>query len=151
MDDKTTGADIRASQLIGMNIQNSQDEGVGEVNDIVLNARTGRVRYLAVTYGGFLGVGNKMFAVPFEAFKVRQDPNDKDSYVLMLDVTQKQLEGAQGFDEDHWPDFADRSFTSELDKRYGIDRQRIRRRRNPDVDVDVNRNGVDVDVDQNKK
>lgn len=121
LDDKTTGANIRASQLIGMNIQNTKGEGVGEVKDIVLDANTGRVRYAAVTYGGFLGVGNKLFAVPFAAFKIRQDKDDRDEYLLVLDVNKKTLEGAEGFDQEHWPDFADPKLTRELDIRYGVD------------------------------
>lgn len=134
LDDKTAGANIRASQLIGMNIQNRKGESVGKVNDIVLDASTGKIRYAAVTYGGFVGIGDKMFAVPFEVFKCQQDPNDRDEHVLVLDVTQKQLEGAKGFDQDHWPNFGDHNFTGQLDKRYGVDRQR---KRNVDVDVDV--------------
>ncbi|MCM2369676.1 PRC-barrel domain-containing protein [Aporhodopirellula aestuarii] len=142
LDSKTRGATIRVSQLMGLNIQNSQGESVGEINDIVLDARTGKVRYAAVTYGGFLGVGNKMFAVPFEAFKVQVDPDevgdddiDSDDYVMVLDVTQQQLEGQQGFDEENWPDMADRQWAADLNKRYGVnqdrdsDRQRMRANR----------------------
>jgi len=143
LDKKAMGSNVRASKLIGMNIQNAQGESVGEVSDIVLDARSGRVRYMAVTYGGFLGLGNKMFAVPFEAFKTRQDPDDRDETILTLNVTEQQLNGAVGFDEDHWPNFADTKFTSELDKRYGVER----RRRDRGVDVDVDRDGVKVDVD----
>ncbi len=138
LDEKTAGANIRASQLSGMNIQNSEGKSVGEINDIVLDSSQGKVRYAAVTYGGFLGVGSKMFAVPFEAFKIQQDPEDKDEYVLVLNVTQKQLDGAQGFDNDHWPNFADPKFTKDLHKRYG-------------VDVRVKRNGLDVDINTKPK
>ncbi len=133
LDTKTTGANIRASQLIGMNIQNDQAKSVGEVNDVVIDTSTGQIRYAAVTYGGFLGVGNKMFAVPFGAFKFQQDPDHRDKNILVLDVTQKQLEGSTGFDEDHWPNFADQKFTSELHKRYG-------------VSINVNRGGVNIDL-----
>mgnify|MGYP001350335567 CR=1 FL=1 len=148
IDSKTHGAHYRASKLIGKNLQNEAGESVGEVNDIVLDANSGKVRYLAVTYGGFLGLGNKMFAVPYEAITCRPDSDDRDETVLILDVTQKQLEGAVGFDEDNWPNFADKNFTSELDKRYGVDRTRLRDRiRDRDVDVRVGRDGVDVNVD----
>src|SRR5687767_11251500 len=51
LDDQTRGANIRASQLIGMNIENPQGESVGEVNDLVIDGNNGRVRYAAVTYG----------------------------------------------------------------------------------------------------
>jgi len=121
LDPKTAGANIRASQLIGMNIQNSAGESLGTVNDLVVDGNTGKVRYAAVTYGGFLGIGNKMFAVPFEAFKCRENPKNKDYHILVLDVTKKQMEGAMGFDEAHWPNFADQKFTSELYKRYGVE------------------------------
>ena len=88
LDEKTTGSNVRASQLIGMNIQNPEGEGVGEVHDIVVDANNGRVRYAAVTYGGLFGLGNKLFAVPFEAFEVRTQADDRHEYVLVLDVTQ---------------------------------------------------------------
>jgi len=145
LDDKTTGTNVRASKLIGMNIQNDQGESVGEVNDIVLDGNSGKVRYLAVTYGGFLGVGNKMFAVPFEAFHCHHDPDDADEAILTLHVTQQQLNGAVGFDEESWPNFGDTKFTSELDKRYGVERKPLRDR---GVDVRVDRDGVDVNVDK---
>ena len=148
LDSKTSGTSVRASQLIGMNIENSSEKSVGEINDIVINSRTGEIQYVAVTYGGFLGLGNKMFAVPFEAFTVKRDPddpNDANDLVLVLNVTEKQLEGAKGFDEDHWPSFADESFTNGLYKRYGVKR-RWADRRNRGIDVRVNRSGVEVDV-----
>lgn len=151
LDAKTAGTNIRASQMMGQNIQNPQGEAVGEINDIVLDAGSGRIRYVAVTYGGLLGVGNKMFAVPYEAFQCKADPDDHKKTIVVLDVTEKQLEGASGFDEDHWPNFADRRFTMELDKRYRIDRTRRNRNhdRDGEIDVKINPNGVDVDVKDN--
>jgi sporulation protein YlmC with PRC-barrel domain len=141
LDSVTQGANIRVSQLTGMNIQNAQGKSVGSINDLVLDANSGKVRYAAVTYGGFLGIGNKMFAVPFEAFKIQRNVNGDT--VLVLNVTQQQLEGAVGFDENNWPNFADQSFTSELDKRYGIDRQMQNRSSTPGTPgVDRDRNDI---------
>ena len=131
-----------------MNIVNSAGDDVGEVHDIVLDGQTGRVRYLAVTYGGFLGIGDKLFAVPYEAFQYQVDPNDADDHVFVLNVTKQQLEGAQGFDQDNWPNFADKTFTSDLDRRYRVERSDADGRRRG-VGVRINRNGVDVDVDRN--
>jgi sporulation protein YlmC with PRC-barrel domain len=125
LDDKTSGTTVRASKLIGTNIKNSRGEGVGEVEDIVVDAQSGQIRYLAVSYGGFLGLGDDLFAVPYEAFKVGHERDDPEDLVLMLDVTQEQLDGAKGFNEDNWPNFADRNFTSELDRRYGVDRRAV--------------------------
>ena len=142
LDQKTSGPNVRVSQLMGANIQNSRGENVGEIEDIVLDATSGKVRYAAVTYGGFLGLGDKLFAVPFQAFKVQRQSADSNEYTLVLNVTQEQLEGAQGFNEDNWPNFADREFTREVDRRYGINqgenvRREVERQREADVDVDV--------------
>jgi sporulation protein YlmC with PRC-barrel domain len=144
-DQKTSATTIRASQLTGMDIVNSRGQDVGEVHDVVLDGETGRLRYLAVTYGGFLGIGDKLFAVPYEAFRFQVDPDDADDYVFVLDVTKQQMEGAQGFDQDNWPNFADKTFTGDLDRRYRIERRDAEGRRRG-VDVRVDRNGVDVDV-----
>src|SRR3954467_13755835 len=122
LDRRTSGSNVRASQLVGANIQNDNGESVGEINDLVIDGSSGRVRYAAVTYGGFLGMGSKLFAVPFDAFHVKKKSNNSNDYVLVLNVTKQQLEGARGFDKDNWPDFADRSMTRELDQRYNVDR-----------------------------
>lgn len=124
LDPKTAGANIRASYLIGSNIQNPSGENLGEINDIVIETRDGKLRYVAVTYGGFLGIGNDMHAVPFEALRFRPASDDASETVIVLNVTQKQLEGAKGFNENNWPSFADEEFTREVDKRYGVDRSR---------------------------
>lgn len=128
LDEKTTPSTIRVSELIGTNIQNPAGESLGEIEDIVID-KEGKVRYAAVTYGGFLGLGDKLFAVPFEAFQVRIDPDelddddiDSDDFVMVLNVTQQQLEGQQGFDQDNWPDMADPTMARELDNRYGVKR-----------------------------
>lgn len=154
LDSKTRGSIVRASQLTGQNIENSQGESVGEVHDVVLDVNTGKVRYVAVTYGGFLGLGDKLFAVPFEAFTCKVDPDNPDNHILILDVTQQQLDGAEGFDQDHWPNFGDTQYTAELDTRYRVNRT-ARDDRGAGVDVDIdrtrrNRRGVDVDVDRNR-
>lgn len=145
--DSSYGLDdtVRVSQMMGMNIQNPQGNSVGKVEDLVIDADRGKVRYAAVTYGGFLGLGNKLFAVPYEAFRCKTDPNDHDDRHLILDVTQQQLNGATGFDEKRWPNFGDREFTDELDKRYGIDS----RERDGHVGVSVGRGGISVNVDRN--
>jgi sporulation protein YlmC with PRC-barrel domain len=123
LDSKTRGAAVRASKLKGMKLQNSQGDHVGNIQDMVIDTASGDIRYAAVTYGGFLGFGNKLFAVPFEALQVGRESGDSDNRVMILDVSEEQLKGAEGFDEDRWPSFADESFAAELDKLYGVDRQ----------------------------
>lgn len=145
VDDKVSGGNIRLSELIGMDIENPAGEDIGEIDDLVLDAQTGKVRYAAVTYGGFLGLGNKLFAVPFEAFKFQRELGDADDIILVLNISENQLEASQGFDKDHWPNWSDPSFARDLNQRYGLNQAG-----EPDRGVDVNvggRNGVDVKVD----
>jgi len=152
LDSTTTGPGIRVSKLIGMNIQNSRKESVGQIKDIVVDPASTRIQYVAVTYGGFLGVGDKLFAVPMRAIQVQQDPDSRDRVVLVLDVTKEQMNGAQGFDESNWPNFADKNFSTEMYRRYKIEDNWNRDVRNDGkVDVNVNRDVVKVNVDGTKK
>lgn len=123
-ENRETGANIRASELFGLSIENSARKNVGTVNDLIVNVSDGNVPYAIVSYGGFLGIGDELHAVPVEALKWKTDPDNASETVLVLDVTQEQMKGAKGLDEDNWPDFSDERFTREIDKRYGIDERR---------------------------
>ncbi|WP_417396672.1 PRC-barrel domain-containing protein [Gimesia chilikensis] len=113
---------IRAGSILSKGITNLQQQDVGEINDFVIDSKNGKIRYAAVTYGGFPGFGNKIFAVPFEALAVLPNNNHEHYHRFLLDVNQEQLDGATGFDQDHWPDFADQEFLNRLDRRYNIRR-----------------------------
>ncbi len=152
LDSKTGGPGIRASKLMGMKIQNSQKESVGQIKDIVVNPMSARIEYVAVTYGGFLGLGDKMFAVPMQAIKVQQDPDNRDRVILVLDVTKEQMNGAQGFDEANWPNFSDANFAGEIRRRYKVeDHWNGNANHEGKVDVNVGRDGIRVNVDGVKK
>jgi hypothetical protein len=131
---------------MGMKIQNSQNESIGRIEDIVIDPATARVQYVAVTYGGFLGLGDKLFAVPMRAIKIQQDPDNRELVVLVLDVTSDQMKGATGFDESNWPNFSDTNFAGELHRRYRIENDHDGR-----VDVNVGRDGVKVNIEGRKK
>lgn len=149
IDDKVRGMNVRASKLIGMRIYNSQNENVGTVQDLVLNPTTNRIEYMAVTYGGFLGLGDKWFAVPVEAVRYVPDTSNNGQIRLHMDVSKERMQGAQGFDENNWPNFSDSQFTSELYKRYNVERRRDER--DTDLDVNIGRDGVDINVDRDRK
>jgi sporulation protein YlmC with PRC-barrel domain len=104
--DQSKSADkrvLRASEIIGTDVQNRAGESLGEIHDLVIEPSEGRIAYAAVSMGGFLGVGDKLFAVPWEAIESRKD---QDQHVAILDVNKETLENAQGFDEENWPDMA---------------------------------------------
>lgn len=111
VDKKTKGDAIRVSQLLGMAVRKAKGKDakeLGHVQDVMLDMRQqGSVRYAALSFGGFLGTGNKLFAIPWSAFKIHHDA-DRDKNDMVFDVTEKTLEKTPGFDKDHWPNMADR-------------------------------------------
>jgi surface antigen len=80
----------------------------------MIDIPSGRVAYAVLSFGGFLGMGNKLFAVPLSALTV-----DEDEKCFILDVDQKTLESAPGFDKDYWPDMADTGWGAEVFRHYG--------------------------------
>ncbi|MCC6859534.1 MAG: PRC-barrel domain-containing protein [Bryobacterales bacterium] len=107
---------LSASTLIGDGVRNLQDEDLGKVEEIMIDLDSGRVAYVVVSFGGFLGLGSKLFAIPWDAFRL-----DSDREVFILDVDRQALENAPGFDKDNWPDFADREWGSQIHSYYGYD------------------------------
>ena len=99
----------KASDLLGMEVRGAKGDGkIGSISDMVLG-QDGNIEYLAVSFGGFLGMRDKLFAVPFEAIDFVK--NGADPYAR-IDVTEEVLKQKQGFNQDKWPSEADRSFTS---------------------------------------
>lgn len=91
-----------ADTLIGNEVYNRAAEELGDIKEFMLDMRTGQVSYAVLSYGGFLGMGEKLFAVPWEALSL-----DTEKKRFVLDVERDRLESAPGFDKDHWPDMAD--------------------------------------------
>jgi sporulation protein YlmC with PRC-barrel domain len=111
----------RIQDLIGVNVRNQQGDDLGKVEEVVINPQAGTVQYAALSFGGFLGFGEKLFAVPWTQLQIHED---QKSHNLMAEITvQKQtLEKAPSFDKDHWPDFADPHWSRDIDQHYGPQR-----------------------------
>lgn len=110
---------IRSSHLIGMRVRNKENKDVGSIDDVVVSLGSGKIRYAALSFGGFAGLGNKLFAVPWEALTFKF--GEKDHY-LLFDVNEDDLKNAPGFDKNNWPNFGDSSFTTSVDKHYKTER-----------------------------
>lgn len=91
-----------ASSLIGNDVYNNRDEDLGDIKEIMLDMETGKIAYAVLSYGGILGVGEKLFAVPWGALKL-----DTVNERFILNVEKTKLDVAPGFDSDNWPDRAD--------------------------------------------
>jgi len=107
----------RVSKIQGIEVKNEENQKIGKVEDLVMNANNGSVRYVALSFGGFLGIGDKLFAVPWDAVRLEYDAKDKKD-CLIFDVTKESLSNAPGFDKDHWPNFADPKWSAEVEKHY---------------------------------
>jgi len=114
-----TGAPYRgplsATMLIGDPVVNRKGEKLGKIEDLVIDPKTSRIDYAVLSFGGFLGMGDKLFAVPLEAMKL--SPEEKK---FILDVDKERLKNAPGFDKDNWPETEDRAFGTAVYKYYGF-------------------------------
>jgi len=108
-DDREPRRVAKASTLFGYKVKNGAGEHLGQIEEIMIDLPTGRVAYAVLSFGGFLGIGSKLFAVPWAA--LRMDPRNGD---FIIDVARERLEQAPGFDRDHWPDMADPAFETQI-------------------------------------
>ena len=105
-----------ADTLLGNDVYSQNDEDLGDIKEIMLDMRTGKVSYAVLSYGGFLGVGEKLFAVPWQALKL-----DTVNKRFILNVDSAKLDSAPGFDKDHWPNMADPTQINSIHSYYGTD------------------------------
>jgi len=105
---------MAADTLEGDSVVNRQGEKLGEIRDIMIDVPSGRVGYAVLSVGGFLGMGDKLFAIPWNALTL-----DADNEQFILDVPKERLDSAPGFDKDHWPSMADQCWGTEIHSYYG--------------------------------
>ncbi|MGZ8227616.1 MAG: PRC-barrel domain-containing protein [Methylococcaceae bacterium] len=103
-----------ADTLIGNDVFNPKGEDVGDIKEFMLDMSSGKVCYAVLSFGGFLGMGEKLFAVPWSALKL-----DRLNKRFELNVDKDRLENAPGFDKDNWPDMADQSWVNKIHSYYG--------------------------------
>jgi sporulation protein YlmC with PRC-barrel domain len=86
-----------ASSLQGNKVVNRKSEELGEIKDVVLDLTSNSIAYVVISFGGFMGVGNKLFGVPLSSLTKNIDEN-----VFILDIDKERLKEAPGFDRDKW-------------------------------------------------
>lgn len=108
-----------ADTLLGDSVVNGADENLGDIKEIMLDMNTGQVAYAVLAFGGFLGMGEKLFAVPWQALHL-----DTANKRFVLNVDKERLKNAPGFNKDAWPDMADTNWASQIHTFYGTDPSR---------------------------
>jgi hypothetical protein len=90
---------LSAGTLTGDRVKNSAGDDLGKVEEIMIDLRDGRVSYVVLSFGGFMGLGDKYFAIPWAMLEV-----DLEEKCFRLDLDKQILEEAPGFDKDNWPE-----------------------------------------------
>jgi len=114
--------DMRLSEIIGMNVRNSKGDDLGKIDDVVLDVNNNRVHYAILSFGGFAGIGDKLFAYPVRMLRASPDGRS-----LLLDVSEQQLERAPGFESKRWPRWntRDDTYRGEVERYFGGDTVKV--------------------------
>lgn len=114
MSTATTGKVLSAGTLKGDKVVDEKGEQLGTLEELMFDMDRGTIAYAVVSVGGFLGMGDKLFAIPWSALRV-----DTEEKRLILNVKKEMLESAPGFDKDNWPNFADQAWGKTVYSHYG--------------------------------
>jgi PRC-barrel domain len=107
---------LSAGTIIGDPIRNAKGEDLGSIKELMLDMERGRIAYAVLSFGGLLGLGDKLFAVPWQALRL-----DRDNRQFVLDVDRARLDDAPGFDKQDWPASPDRDFVNRVHQHYGFE------------------------------
>ena len=105
---------LSASTVNGDDIYNLKGEKLGSIKEIMLDIENGKVSYAVLSFGGFLSIGEKLFAVPWSALTI-----DRINKRFVMDTSEERLKLAPGFDSDNWPNMADTTWEKTIHAYYG--------------------------------
>lgn len=106
---------LHAASVVGADVRNMENEDLGEIEDVVMDPKTGDMSYAILAHGGFLGVGEKQIAVPWQQLKVT---DSGDTPVFVLNVTEEVLDNAPSFDRDSWAEIDNMEWRNTNDSYY---------------------------------
>ncbi len=91
---------LSATTIMSDRVRNPAGEDLGTIEELMIDLEAGRIAYAVLSFGGFLGVGDKLFAVPWAALAL-----NAEEHYFTLDVSREMLEEAPGFDREDWPSY----------------------------------------------
>lgn len=109
---------LSATTIIGDRVRNEKGEDLGKIEELMIDLQSGCISYAVLSFGSVLGMGGKLFAIPFEALQLRAE-----EHKFVLNVDRQKLENAPGFDKDNWPESADDTWLNEVYNYWGYTRQ----------------------------
>lgn len=111
----TSGRLIAASKVTGTPVYNTAGERLGKIEDIMLEKVSGKAQYAVLSFGGFLGIGERYYPIPWEVLKY--DPA-AGGYVVNLD--KRVLENAPSYLPDEEVNWDDPAWSRRLYEHYGV-------------------------------
>ena len=106
---------LSASSLASDDVYNPQGDKLGSIKELMLDIESGNICYAVLSFGGFLSLGEKLFAVPWSALTV-----DTKNKRLIMDTDEERLKKAPGFDADNWPNMADSTWGKSVHAHYNL-------------------------------
>jgi sporulation protein YlmC with PRC-barrel domain len=100
---------LTASSIIGDSVENAEGEDLGKIDNLMVNINTGEIEYVVLEYGSFLGLGGKLFAIPFSELTI-----NPEKHGFILNKSEEYLKNSPGFDKNHWPDTNDHSYYEDV-------------------------------------
>ena len=105
---------LAADTLTGNKVVNFQKEDLGKIEHLMIDLERGRIAYAVLSFRGFMGMGDKLFAIPWSALAL-----DTVEKRFILNVDKELLKRAPGFDKDNWPNMADQAWGAKVFTYYG--------------------------------
>ena len=103
-----------ADTLLGNDVYNKEGESLGDIKEFMIDMDSGKIAYAVLSFGGMLGMGDKLFAVPWAALTL-----DTVNKRFTLNVRKEVLKDAPGFDKKRWPSMSDKTWASGVHRFYG--------------------------------
>jgi sporulation protein YlmC with PRC-barrel domain len=100
--------------LMGNDVYNSTNEKLGDIKEFRIEMATGKIACAVLAFDGFLGMGDKLLAVPWKRMMLDTVKNR-----VTLNIAKDALKSAPGFDKDHWPSMAGSTWIADVHKFYG--------------------------------
>jgi sporulation protein YlmC with PRC-barrel domain len=104
-----------ANTLLGNDIYNKDGQDLGDIKEFMIDMASGKIAYAVLSFGGLLGMGEKLFAVPWAALTL-----DTVKERFTLNVPKEALKDAPGFNKDRWPTMSDKTWAAGVHKFYGM-------------------------------
>jgi hypothetical protein len=108
-----TSSLISAGKVTGTDVYNTAGDALGEIHDVMLDKRSGKIAYAVMSFGGFLGIGERYHPLPWSTLKY---DTRQGGYIVGL--TKSELQGAPTFGHDETPAWGDRAYEQTIHDYY---------------------------------